>query len=241
MEFEYWWLLGFPLFFGLGWMAARIDIRHLVRESRALPSSYFKGLNFLLNEQPDKAIEAFIEVVKVDPETIELHFALGSLFRRRGEYDRAIRMHQNLLERANLAEDQRVIALAELGQDYLKAGILDRAEEVFQKLEQSPQAGAARRYLLEIYEQEKDWSRAISMTRDVETDPRALAQYQCEIAASEAAQSRPDLALAAQRLLDVHRELGRVEEGLRLLEGYLERYPSLDLLDTVFQQTLETK
>src|SRR4030088_2562503 len=98
MEFEYWWLLGFPLFFGLGWIAARIDIRHLLRESGALPSSYFKGLNFLLNEQPAKAIEAFIEVVNVAPETIELHFALGSLFPRRGEYARAIRMHQNLLE-----------------------------------------------------------------------------------------------------------------------------------------------
>jgi lipopolysaccharide biosynthesis regulator YciM len=291
MEFEYWWLLGFPLFFGLGWIAARIDIRHLVRESRALPRSYFKGLNFLLMEQPDKAIEAFIEVVKVDPETVELHFALGSLFRRRGEYDRAIRMHQHLLERADLGAEQKTIALAELGQDYLKAGILDRAEEVFQKLEQSAQAGAARRYLLEIYEAEKDWSRAISMTRQVETDPRALAQYQCELAASEAAQSRPEsarrhleaaleanrkcvraslqmgdlekseknpeaaiehwkriesqdpayLALGAQRLLETHREQGRAEEGLRLLEGYLERYPSLDLLDTVFQQTLETK
>ena len=80
MEFEYWWLLGFPLFFALGWIAARIDIKQIVSESRALPRSYFKGLNFLLNEQPDKAIEAFIEVVKVDPETIELHFALGSLF-----------------------------------------------------------------------------------------------------------------------------------------------------------------
>src|SRR2546423_635323 len=84
MEFEYWWLLGLPLFFGLGWMAARVDIKQIVTESRALPRSYFKGLNFLLNEQPDKAIEAFIEVVKVDPETVELHFALGSLFRRGG-------------------------------------------------------------------------------------------------------------------------------------------------------------
>jgi lipopolysaccharide biosynthesis regulator YciM len=291
MEFEYWWLLGFPLFFGLGWIAARIDIRHLVRESRALPRSYFKGLNFLLMEQPDKAIEAFIEVVKVDPETVELHFALGSLFRRRGEYDRAIRMHQHLLDRADLGAEQKTVALSELGQDYLKAGILDRAEEVFQKLEQSPQAGAARRHLLEIYEQEKDWSRAISMTQQVETDPRALAQYQCELAASEAGQSRPDaarrhleaaldanrkcvraslqmgdlerdeknldkaiehwlrvesqdpayLALVARRLLDAHREQGRAEEGLRLLDGYLERYPSLDLLDIVFQQTLEAK
>ena len=290
-QFEYWWLLGFPLFFGLGWIAARIDIRHLVHESRALPRSYFKGLNFLLNEQPDKAIEAFIEVVKVDPETIDLHFALGSLFRRRGEYDRAIRMHQNLLERADLGQEQKSIALAELGQDYLKAGILDRAEEVFKKLEKSPQPGAARRHLREIYEQEKDWQRAIEMTGVVESDPRDLAQYYCELAASESAQSRPDaarkqleaaleanrkcvraslqlgdleknqgnldraiehwkrvesqdpayLALVAQRLAEAHRETGRAEEGLTLLAGYLERYPSLDLLDTVFQQTLEAK
>src|SRR6186997_1496216 len=124
MEIEFWWLLALPLFFGLGWLAARIDIRHILTESRALPASYFKGLNFLLNEQPDKAIEAFIEVVKVDPQTIELHFALGSLFRRRGEYDRAIRMHQNLVERSDLREDQKLAALFELAQDYLKAGLL---------------------------------------------------------------------------------------------------------------------
>lgn len=290
-EFEYWWLLGFPLFFVFGWLAARVDIRQIVHESRALPRSYFKGLNFLLNEQPDKAIEAFIEVVKVDPETIELHFALGSLFRRRGEYDRAIRMHQNLLERADLAGEQKVIALGELGQDYLKAGILDRAEEIFAKLQSSPLATAARRHLLEIYEQEKEWSRAIDMTRQVESDPRALAQYLCELAAAEAASSHLDaarrhleqaldenrkcvraslqlgdlekdsgnleraiehwkriesqnpayLALAAQRLYEAYRQAGRSEEGLRLLAGYLERYPSLDLLDTVFQHTLEAR
>src|SRR5262247_3794838 len=156
MEFEFWWLIAFPVFFGLGWLAARIDIKHLVTESRTVPRSYFRGLNFLLNEQPDKAIEAFIEVVKVDPETVELHFALGSLFRRRGEYDRAIRMHQNLLERADLGAEQKLQAQMELGQDYLKAGILDRAEEVFTRLEKTGQGIAARRFLLEIYEQEKD-------------------------------------------------------------------------------------
>ena len=291
MEFEYWWLLGFPLFFGFGWVAARIDIKQIVSESRALPRSYFRGLNFLLNEQPDKAIEAFIEVVKVDPETVELHFALGSLFRRRGEYDRAIRMHQHLLERPDLGEEQKTQALAELGQDYLKAGILDRAEEVFKKLEHGPLAVTARRHLLEIYEQEKDWRRAIEMTKQVETDPRSLAQYLCELASSEASQSRPDvarkhleaaldanrkcvrasmqlgdlersqgdlekaiehwkrvesqnpayLARIAQRLAEAYREAGRVEEAVTLLAGYLERYPSLDLLDVVFQQTLDAK
>jgi tetratricopeptide (TPR) repeat protein len=104
------------VFLVFGWAAARIDIRHLVKESRALPRSYFQGLNFLLNEQPDRAIEAFVEAVKVDPQTVELHFALGSLFRRRGETDRAIRMHQNLIEREDLKQDLKLQALAELGQ-----------------------------------------------------------------------------------------------------------------------------
>ena len=151
MEIEYWWLLALPLFFALGWLAARIDIKHLVSESRALPRSYFKGLNFLLNEQPDKAIEAFIEVVKVEPQTIELHFALGSLFRRRGETERAIRMHQNLVERVDLPQQQKSDALFELAQDYLKAGLLDRAEELFAKLRGSAHEEAALKYLLEIY------------------------------------------------------------------------------------------
>src|SRR5471032_2792614 len=124
MEFEIWWLLALPLFFSLGWLAARVDIKQLVSESRSLPRAYFKGLNFLLNEKPDEAIEAFIEVVKVDPETVELHFALGSLFRRRGEVDRALRMHHNLVDRADLDDDKRQHAIFELAQDYLKAGIL---------------------------------------------------------------------------------------------------------------------
>jgi lipopolysaccharide biosynthesis regulator YciM len=155
MDIEYWWLLALPLFFALGWLAARIDIKQLLSESRALPTSYFKGLNFLLNEQPDKAIEAFIEVVKVDPQTIELHFALGSLFRRRGEVERAIRMHQNLVERADREEDKRLQAVFELAQDYLKAGLLDRAEELFTKLEDTAHAEAALKFLLEIYQQER--------------------------------------------------------------------------------------
>ena len=297
MEFEYWWLVALPIFFGLGWLAARIDIKHLVSESKALPRSYFKGLNFLLNEQPDKAIEAFIEVVKVDPETVELHFALGSLFRRRGEFDRAIRMHQNLLERADLGEEQRLAALHELGQDYLKAGILDRAEDVFSRLLDGRHAEEARRSLLDIYQSGKEWQKALDMARELAAGPggegreREIAQYHCELAAIEATHSRIDaarrhleaaleanrkavrasvqlgdleraagnpagaidawkriesqnpayLALVAQRLLEAHRDRGRLEEGLTLLAGYLERYPSLDLLDAVFQSTLESK
>ena len=134
MEFETWWLLGIPIFFTLGWIAARVDIRELVSESRTLPTGYFKGLNFLLNDQPDKAIDSFIEIMKLDPESVELHYALGNLFRRRGETERAIRVHQNLLARPDLPSEHKAQAQFELGQDYLKAGLLDRAEEAFNQL-----------------------------------------------------------------------------------------------------------
>lgn len=291
IEFEYWQLLFFPLFFVLGWAAARIDIKHIVKESRALPRSYFQGLNFLLNEQPDRAIEAFVDAVKVDPQTVELHFALGSLFRRRGETERAIRMHQNLVDREDLPQDLQLQALAELGQDYLKAGLLDRAEEVFDKLRQSAMSEDAKRNLLEIYQLEKDWEKAIAIAGELPdvASQREIAEYYCELAAAEIMRSRPDaasdylrtalernrkcvratmlqgdveaqqekleaaidcwqrieqqdptyLALVAQRLLDAFRKLGRQNEGLQLLKGYLERYPSLDLLDVVFQLMLE--
>jgi lipopolysaccharide biosynthesis regulator YciM len=156
MEFETWWLLGIPIFFGLGWIAARVDIKQLVAESRSLPRGYFRGLNFLLNEQPDKAIDAFIEIVKLDPETAELHFALGNLFRRRGETERAIRVHQNLLARPDLPLEYQVQAQYELGHDYMKAGLLDRAEEAFNQLVDTQYGAQARRALLEIYQREKN-------------------------------------------------------------------------------------
>ena len=196
IEFEYWQLLFFPVFFGLGWAAARIDIRHLVKESRALPRSYFQGLNFLLNEQPDRAIESFVDAVKVDPQTIELHFALGSLFRRRGETERAIRMHQSLVEREDLPQDLKLQALSELGQDYLKAGLLDRAEEVFNKLRDSAMVKEAKRNLLEIYQLEKDWEKAIAIAAelpDIATQ-KEIAEYYCELAAAEMIRSRRDVA-----------------------------------------------
>ncbi len=298
MEIELWWLLVLPFFFGLGWVAARIDIRHVIRESRALPRSYFKGLNFLLNEQPDKAIEAFLEAARIDPETIELHFALGSLFRRRGETDRAIRVHQNLVERegtqSELSDGQRLHALSELGQDYLKAGLLDRAEDIFLKLRDTPRDEEALRALIEIYQQEKEWAKAITVAEALPDHAdhmwqKEIAQFHCELESSEllhgridAARQRLDdalrvsrkcvratllqgelavgqgdieaaidawkrieqqspvyLSLAADKLMEAHRQAGRAEQGLQLLRGYLERHPSIDLLDTTFRAELE--
>lgn len=294
MEIELWWLLALPLFFAVGWLAARVDIRHLMSQSRALPSSYFRGLNFLLNEESDKAIDAFIEVVKVDPETIDLHFALGNLFRRRGEFGRAIRMHSSLVNRPDLEDGDRLRALFELGQDYLKSGLLDRAEEALDKLAGTPYAARARVHLLEIYQIEKDWERAIRAAREIEGETgdsrqREIAQFHCELATRalaasdgaaarehaedalkanrkavraniilgevEMAAGRPEaaleswcriesqdaasLALVGHRIMEAYRALGRPRDGLVRLAGFLERYPALDLLDLVFDITVE--
>jgi lipopolysaccharide biosynthesis regulator YciM len=200
MEFEIWWLLGIPIFFGLGWVAARIDIRQLLSESRSLPQGYFKGLNFLLNEQPDKAIDAFIEIVKLDPETVELHFALGNLFRRRGEIERAIRVHQNLLARPDLPQESQVHSRFELGQDYLKAGLLDRAEETFNQLVDTTYSAQARRALLEIYQREKEWQRAIEAAKALQESgaggrQKEIAQFYCELAQDELVHTHTDAAL----------------------------------------------
>jgi lipopolysaccharide biosynthesis regulator YciM len=197
MDFEIWWLLGIPAFFGLGWIAARVDIRQLVSESRTLPRGYFKGLNHLLNDQPDKAIDSFIEIVKLDPETVEMHFALGNLFRRRGETERAIRVHQNLLSRPDLPADERAHAEYELGQDYLKAGLLDRAEETYNRLLETSYAVQARRALLEIFQREKEWERAIEAAIGLQeagagTRQKEIAQFYCELAQDALVKLHPE-------------------------------------------------
>jgi lipopolysaccharide assembly protein B len=226
MDFELWWLLPIPaLFFALGWIAARIDIKHLLHESRALPLSYFRGLNFLLNEQPDKAIESFIEVVKVDPQTIDLHFALGSLFRRQGETERAIRMHQNLLDRPTLPADKRTMATYELAQDFHRAGLLDRAEDLFRRLDNSPFEHSALSHLISIYETEKDWPKAIAAMQRMEVlakQPyfREIAEYHCELA--QAALLKSDTATATteiEQALATHRGCVRAN----LIRGDLAR------------------
>lgn len=189
-----------PLLFGLGWLAARFDLRHMLSESRNLPDSYFKGLNFLLNEQPDRAIDAFIEVAKLDTETTELHFALGSLFRRRGEMERAIRVHQSLLSRSDLPARDREHALHEIAQDYLKAGMLDRAEMAYKELQDTSFHEQAMRALVRIYESEHDWPRAIEAVRQLgKLTGEAIAQkvhYHCEMAELDLARSPPDLTAA---------------------------------------------
>lgn len=190
MHIELWWLLLIPVvFFALGWIAARIDIRQLLAEARELPKSYFAGLNHLLSDEPDQAIESFMSIADKDLKTLDLHFALGTLFRRQGEFSRAIRIHQSLLERPALSEAQRERAKFELAQDFHRAGLLDRAETLFLDLEGTPFEHQALSDLLEIYETEKNWQEAIRVTRRMETVAQTphfkeIAHYYCEISES---------------------------------------------------------
>lgn len=187
MEFEFWWLLALPLFFSLGWLAGRIDLKQLLSESTALPAAYFKGLNFLITNQQDKAIEAFSEAVQANTDSLELHFALGSLFRKRGEVNRAIHLHLHLLEKKELEPQQKLAVTAELAQDYLKAGLLDRAEELFESLNDDRYRQPALRALLEIYVREREWERAIKAATELERLSGVpfrveISHYHCELA-----------------------------------------------------------
>lgn len=186
MDFDLSWVLvGLPVAFVLGWLASRIDLRQMRLENRRAPKAYFKGLNFLLNEQQDQAIDAFIEAVQSDPDTSELHFALGNLFRRRGEYERAVRVHEHLLSRGDLTLADRHRAQHALALDYLKAGLLDRAETALLKLEGTEFEAQARLALLANYERSRDWVHAAQMAQKLENSnqggfgPR-LAHYLCE-------------------------------------------------------------
>lgn len=205
MEFELWYLVALPLVFAAGWFGRGFEAGGRAADHPALPKSYFRGLNLLLNDQHDKAIDAFIDVVKLDPETIELHQALGNLFRRRGEFDRAVRIHTHLLNRSDLPASERSQALAELGQDYLKGGLLDRAEEAFTRLLEFPvHRFDALRALLRIFQMEREWLKAIDCARRLEreageTHQLAISHYYCELASAALERSALD---DAQRHID---------------------------------------
>jgi len=247
MEFDLVWiLLGLPLVFMLGWGASRLDLRQLRAQNRDAPKAYFKGLNFLLNEQQDQAIDAFIEAVQNDPDTSELHFALGNLFRRRGEYDRAVRVHEHLLSRGDLSGADRDRAQHALALDYLKAGLLDRAEDALARLEGTAFEGQARLARLAIFERSRDWPQAAEVARKMHAAGQGdfstrQAHYLCEQAQSERTAGNSSAAIAqleqalgaAPQAARPHIELARLAQqagdtarALALLRALGEQAPS---------------
>ena len=211
----------FLLLAAAGWILGRFGERDEEDPPPPLNIDYLKGLNFLLNEQTDQALEHFLKMVRVDDKTIETHFALGSLFRRRGEVDRAIRIHQNIIARPDLASEQRDQALFSLAKDYLRAGLLDRAENLFARLSQGSRYQVeALENLTRIYEQEKEWEKAVEAGQQLEVlGGRSLAlqiaHYYCELAEASAAEKD----YGAARQFVKHAQTGRP----RTLRGALTR------------------
>ena len=210
MDFDYQWLLlGLPVAFAIGWLASRFDMRQWRREQKDSPRAYYKGLNLLLNEQHDKAIDAFIEAVQQDPDTSDLHFALGDLFRRRGEYERAVRVHQHLLQRADLPKTERDRAQYALAQDFLKAGLFDRAEQAFSQLHRTAFDTEARLALLTLHERSRDWRAAVDVAQQLEQVGAAsfagrISHYWCELALeADAKQDHAEGERALTRARDV--------------------------------------
>ena len=236
--------------FGFGWLAARFDLRQWRREQADSPKAYYRGLNLLLNEQQDKAIDAFIEAMRQDPGTADLHFALGNLFRRRGEYERAVRVHEHLLARSDLAESERARAQFALAQDFLKAGLFDRAEAAFLALDGSAFATDARLELLSLYERSRDWHAAIETARKLEASGAGsfairIAHHWSELAQEADARQRPEDARAAldrareaapqaprpQVLLGLaHARAGQPAEALAAWQPLIASQPSIAAL-----------
>lgn len=224
------WLLLIPAALATGILMGRRggEIKGGAKISR-LSNTYFRGLNYLLNEQQDKALEIFLQIAEVDKETVETQFALGHLFRRRGEVDRAIRLHQNLVARTGLSEEQKTRAALELGEDYMRAGLLDRAETLFNDLVQmGVHAPKALQQLISIYQSERDWGQAIAHAVKYEQISgeamgESIAHYYCELAEksiheSNIKQARDQIALAYSSDSQCVRA-GMIEGRLDLLEN----------------------
>jgi len=234
----------FVLMAGIGWAFRHFADRDRDAQPPARVSAdYIRGLNLVLNRQTDEALELFVQMAKVDEDTLETHFALGHLFRRRGEVDRAIRVHQNLLARPNLAESQRHQALYSLGEDYLSAGLFDRAEKLFAELiDSESHAEAALRKLVYIYEQEREWNQAIEAHRRLEVflgeKSSQVAHYYCELA--EQARKDGDLAQAKAHLKNtVRSETGALRGNIIRAAIALEEEKYAQALG-LYRQVIET-
>ena len=222
------WLLLLPVMFGIGWLAARWDLRLEnrmdERERMRQQRSTFKGLSLLLNEQPDQAIETLVKIAQLDPETIELHFSLGNLFRRRGETERAIRVHQHLANRDDLKPRDRDHAAYELGRDFLRAGLLDRAEASLNRVGNGKYAEPAKESLLEMYQIEHDWKKAIIAANELEnlqgkSHHTEIAQFHCEL--GQEALRRKDLVGAEQSIQHALQAVPNHARALILQGDYL--------------------
>lgn len=195
-----------PVAAAYGWYMGRRSAQQSKQDDASrLSRDYVAGVNFLLSNQQDKAVDLFLDMLKEDTGTVEAHLTLGNLFRSRGEVDRAIRIHQSLMESASLTYDQRLLAVQQLGRDYMAAGLYDRAEDMFKQLvdETDFRLGALQQ-LLQIYQATSDWQSAIEVAERLvklgkEKHRGEIANFWCELALQQMAANDLDKAMALLR------------------------------------------
>ncbi|OSI11206.1 lipopolysaccharide assembly protein LapB [Neisseria zoodegmatis] len=296
MENELWILLLpiilLPVFFAMGWFAARVDMKTVLKQAKTVPGGFYKSLDALVDRNSGKAARELAEVIDQQPQSYDLNLTLGKLYRQRGENDKAISMHQALLESPDTVGEKRDRVLFELGQNYQSAGLVDRAEQIFLGLQNGNMAKEARQVLLSIYQQDRDWEKAIEMAQllshDEQTYQFEIAQFYCELAQAalfksdyatalqyvekaldankkctranmilgdieqklgrfEAAieaytaiekQNHAYLSMVGERLYDAYDALGRAQEGLNVLIGYMQTFPQLDLINVIYEKSL---
>ncbi|VUS92277.1 lipopolysaccharide assembly protein LapB [Klebsiella huaxiensis] len=256
-----------PVAAAYGWYMGRRSAQQSKQDDASrLSRDYVAGVNFLLSNQQDKAVDLFLDMLKEDTGTVEAHLTLGNLFRSRGEVDRAIRIHQSLMESASLTYDQRLLAVQQLGRDYMAAGLYDRAESMFKQLvdETDFRLGALQQ-LLQIYQATSDWQSAIEMAERLvklgkDKHRGEIANFWCELALQQMAGNDLDKAMtllkkgatADRNSARVSIMMGRVwmEKGdyakaVESLERVIEQDKelvgeTLDMLQTCYQQLGKT-
>jgi len=232
VEFELWWLLLIPFFFGLGWIAARIDIKHIISETTDLPASYFKGLNFILFQDYEKASESFSDALRIKPDSLELHFIQGNIFRKLGKIDQAINLHNKLLDQKELTPQQIESVKAELMQDYFTAGFYDRCESLSNQLSNEQYQEFKLKILLDISIKQRHWDSAIKYCKEVEQNFGVSYRFQishflCELALEKIIQEKKDQAIKhLEQALDIYKNSTRANIILGELEFEKQNYKS---------------
>ena len=247
MEFEVWWLVFIPVFFFLGWFAARLDLKQLLQESGSVPDSYLQSINFLLNEEKDKAIDSFIALAKEDQESVELQFMVAFFFRQKGELQRGIAIHKALLDRLDLSSEQRMRATCEIGVDYYKAGFFDRAEHSLRAVTSGKHEGKALEVLESLYVHEKDWEAAIICARKLSkltgiSRAKNISHYCCEL--GDIDYSNDDYAKAKQHYDEALRQqhnpvraslsLGNIAAQTQNITVAIDIWQTIDVQDPLY-------
>lgn len=231
-----------PVFFAMGWFAARVDMKTVLKQAKSIPSGFYKSLDALVDRNSGRAARELAEVVDGRPQSYDLNLTLGKLYRQRGENDKAINIHRTMLDSPDTVGEKRARVLFELARNYQSAGLVDRAEQIFLGLQDGEMAHEARQHLLHIYQQDRDWEKAVETARllshDEQTYQFEIAQFYCELAQASLFKSNFDAArFHIGKALEANKKCTRANMILGDLEYRLGNFPAaVDAYAAIEQQ-----